>query len=146
MKAPRFILCILILSSCCGCFVPKPRDNDPDACKLVTKQYTLDFSAETGGAIIAQSIKVCPDPTCILVAPLVMAAALPTCSFVVSGSIVVVGNTIHWIEGQGRCDDSATNKAIERLKSSTKKFGGVVINTKDDAINWLKTLDPTRRE
>lgn len=144
MKAPRFLLCILILASCCGCFVPKPRDNDPNACKLVTKQYTLDFSAEEGGKIIAASARFCYDPTCILAAPLITATVVSTCSFIVSGSIVVVGNTIHWIEGQGRCDDSATNKAIEQLKSTTKKLGGVVINTKDDAINWLKTLDPTR--
>lgn len=146
MKVPRFMLCILILASCCGCFLPKPLDSDANTCKLVTKQYTLDFSAEEGEKIIAASTRGCPDPECVLLVPLVSAVLMPTCSFVVSGSIVVVGNTIHWIEGQGKCDDSATNKAIERLKSTTKKFGGVVINTKDDAINWLKTLDPTRHE
>jgi hypothetical protein len=146
MKALYIMLCVVILAICFGCFVPKTVDNDENACKLVTRQYTLGFSVEDGGRIIAESMRGCSDPKCLLVAPLVSAVLVPTCSFIVSGSIVVVGNTIHWIEGQGRCDDRATKKAIDRLESSTKKLGGVVINTRDDAIDWLKTLDPARKE
>lgn len=140
------MLCIVVLTICYGCFAPKALDSDENACKLVTKQYTLVFSAEEGGKIISESMRGCQKPECLLIAPLASAVLVPTCSFVVSGSIVVVGNTVHWIEGQGRCDDSATRKAIERLKSGTRKLGGIVINTKDDAINWLKTLDSAKHE
>ena len=36
---------------------------------------------------------------------LLVALGVASTSYIVSGSIVVVGNTVHWIEKQGRCED-----------------------------------------
>lgn len=35
---------------------------------------------------------------------------LPVGTFVVAGSIVLIGNTLHWLEYQGRCDDGMIAK------------------------------------
>jgi len=59
-------------------------------------------------------------------------------SLIVSGSIVVAGNTVHWIEKQGKCDDSATNKAISNLVDATKMYGGHVIKTGGQLIDWFE--------
>lgn len=40
---------------------------------------------------------------------------IPTGSFVVSGSIYVIGNTVHWLEYQGVCSDSELRKAFSKL-------------------------------
>ena len=37
---------------------------------------------------------------------LLIALGGATTSYIVSGSIAVVGNTVHWIEKKGRCEDS----------------------------------------
>jgi hypothetical protein len=49
-----------------------------------------------------------------------------------------VGNTIHWIEKQGACDDSVTQQTVSKLINSTKELGGWVVKTGDEFIDWLK--------
>ena len=50
----------------------------------------------------------------------------------VSGSVVVVGNTVHWVEKQGRCDQSTTRKTVRMLIESTHSMGGRVIESADE--------------
>ncbi len=137
----RFFAGLGILAVCCGCFEPKALDPDPmSSCHLVTRQYSLVFSDEDGEQVINDTIQGCQDPRCVLVTPLVLGVAMPAGSFVVSGSIVVVGNTVHWIEEQGRCDESVTHRAVRHFRSGLKKIGGVVIDTKDAAVQWLRSF------
>jgi hypothetical protein len=56
----------------------------------------------------------------------------------VSGSIVIAGNTIHWIETQGKCPETATKKAISTLIMATKVFGGKVVETTSQLVEWLE--------
>lgn len=48
------------------------------------------------------------------------AVLIPAVSYVVSGSYVLVGNTLHWMEYKTRCDetnDVASNSNIETVKA-----------------------------
>lgn len=46
---------------------------------------------------------------------LIVVAAIPVGSFIVSGSIVLVGNTVHWLEQQGRCDDGVIQTGLNKF-------------------------------
>ena len=53
------------------------------------------------------------------------------------GSVVVVGNTVHWLEKQGSCKESLVKSSIIKLYSSTIDLGGLVINSSSDFVNYL---------
>ncbi len=55
---------------------------------------------------------------------------------VVAGSIIVSGNTIHWLEKQGSCGDSFLNNSVNKLYSSTVELGGNVVKSSSDLINY----------
>ena len=55
----------------------------------------------------------------------------------IAGSVVVVGNTVHWLEKQGSCEDSLVKSSINKLYSSTLDLGGLVINSSSDFVNYL---------
>ena len=86
-----------VLSSCV--FVPKESEKQKyaDNCNMYTKQLTLS----------AQEIKghICNADESAEVCLMVYGIALPVGSFVISGSIVLIGNTLHWLEHQGPCSD-----------------------------------------
>ena len=65
-------------------------------------------------------------------------AAIPVTSFIVSGSIVVVGITVHWIEEQGTCEDSMTQEAISALVESTEPAGGMIVHTGNEFASWVR--------
>jgi len=76
-----------------GCFyVPKIVENKNENCDLITKKMTIENRGEFPQG--------CNDE-CLLIA-----LGVTSTSYIVSGTITVVGNTIHWIEKQGRCEDS----------------------------------------
>lgn len=109
-----------------------------EKCDLLTKQYRLEFSMEEADRILAALGPVsCDDSECVL-AQLLAATAVPVTSFVVSGSVVVVGNTVNWIEQQGKCDESTTQKAFDTLVQNSRAFGGKVIKGSVELIDWLK--------
>jgi hypothetical protein len=45
-----------------------------------------------------------------------MGVIIPIGSFVASGSIVLVGNTLHWLEYHGACDEGLLWSYIEERK------------------------------
>lgn len=55
----------------------------------------------------------------------------------IAGSVVVVGNTAHWLEKQGTCEDSLVKSSINKLYSSTLDLGGLVINSSSDFVKYL---------
>jgi hypothetical protein len=96
VKQNMFIFSVLIISSCT--FIPTVSDDQSyaDNCSMLTRELTLttefiDFhrgcgtSAESGACFLAVAIGV------------------PAFSFVVSGSIVLMNNTLNWLEYQGTC-------------------------------------------
>ncbi|NQZ89416.1 MAG: hypothetical protein HRT54_17710 [Colwellia sp.] len=86
------------LTSCV--FLPETADNQQyyDQCKMVTKKLTLKANINKKHSLCGgKDFK--DDPIVCLVANGVIASA----SIVVSGSIVLIGNTIHWLEYKASC-------------------------------------------
>lgn len=115
----NLILLIIFLSSCT--FVPKvTRDPDDSRCKLVTRQLTLDLIVPNGSSS-------CNDHNC-----LVAAAVYTAATGVVSGSIVLAGNMVHWLEKAGKCDNSFLDQKITEHNTPLLKQNGELI-TKEDS-------------
>jgi hypothetical protein len=140
MRYISILFITLLIQSCI--VLPKTVPEEDQECLLVTKSMTIDYYTspdmidEAVDEMVHAISSDCHEPECLLVfAPLI---AISVGSLVVSGSIVVVGNTIHWIEEQGRCDDSATRQTLNSLIISAKELGGHVINTGNELIEWFK--------
>ena len=89
LQLTRFLVIFFVS----GCFyVPKIEKNKNENCDLITKKMTIENRGEFPQG--------CNDE-CLLIA-----LGVTSTSYIVSGTITVVGNTIHWIEKQGRCEDS----------------------------------------
>ncbi len=63
-------------------------------CNVMTKQMDLE-------PVQIAAIRGCSNSGCTAV--LVAAGATAAASAVISGSIVIVGNVVYWLEKQGRC-------------------------------------------
>lgn len=135
------LLLVMPIQSCI--FLPKTVPQQDQDCLLATKSMTLHV--HTSEALIDEAVDEmvgaiasdCHEPECLLVvAPIV---AISVGSLVVSGSIVVTGNTIHWIEKQGRCQDSLTQQTLDGLTQAAKNMGGTVIRTSGELIDWFRS-------
>lgn len=100
----------LLSMSLIGCaFIPKVDHKQTYAqnCEMYTKELTLDsislWGLDCGGS-----------SGCVAVASLV-----PVTTFLVSGSIVLVGNTVHWLEYQGSCDEGLIQSSIDKIIPDT---------------------------
>lgn len=112
----RIISCILIMATS-GCAVHPVPTYDPDdqRCNLSTRKTELSqtvVNVHCGGA-----------PECAA-----GMAIIGVASALVSGSIVVVGNTVHWLEKQGKCDDSFLNKYILQHNQPLIENDGKAVN------------------
>lgn len=100
IKAGKVINVAALCFVVSGCvFFPSVSDQQDyiDECDMLTKELTLsselyDLHRGCGSDVNA--------PACYLA----MALGAPAISYVVSGSIVLAGNTLHWLEYQGRCE------------------------------------------
>lgn len=78
-----------------GCvFYPKihEQQNYAQQCPMTTRQLTLDYDL-INAFDCGDNADAC----------LIIAVGAPAATFVVSGSVVVIGNTLHWLEYQGFC-------------------------------------------
>lgn len=78
-----------LLSSCC--YYPKKVEFYDEDCQIESKKLVLE-------ATLVNVTANCQNEECII-ALLVPSVA----SAVVSGSIVIVGNIVYWLEKQGKC-------------------------------------------
>ena len=90
------ILIQALLISCA--FVPKEsRDQEyREMCIMQTKRLTLS-AEEINGKLCDSGIDA---SACLMV----WGVIVPVGSFVVSGSVVLIGNILHWLEYQGTCE------------------------------------------
>jgi hypothetical protein len=102
--------CILYLSACA--FFPEKIADSPtqNTCQISTPEWKLTFAEIIDVTVCQGSGK--DAAYCLLAVGLV----IPAGSFVVSGSIVIVGNTLHWLEYQGRCEDSFLQQQLALFK------------------------------
>lgn len=121
-----------IFTSCA--FVPRVAENQNTQCELVTKKLTLELAAADPGGVVGIN---CSTPECVI-APLAVAAAVSSATLIVSGSIVVIGNSIHWLEQEGKCDDGVIKAAVTFVTDSAKNAGGWIANTSTELVDWLR--------
>lgn len=102
------ILVLLALSSSCA-FVPEISEDQPYAnqCDILTRDLTLSVTEIKG--------KKCSADEDIGLCIAAYALIIPAGSFILSGSYVLAGNGIHWLEYQSRCEDGSIRKHIEKL-------------------------------
>ena len=88
-----------------GC-VAYPKETfrrDYERCDLISREYHLSMN-RSGLQLL--------DGAGDLFQALVLAGIVVSVTTVVSGSLVVVGNTVHFLEKQGSCDDSFLNQKV----------------------------------
>ena len=95
----------LALSACV--VVPVEDEVAASSCDTYTKSMTLKTVTANRGGLN------CHDEACLAVILAVSAGSL-----IVSGSIVLTNNTVHWLEYQGSCDDSFLNTTKQRFLDS----------------------------
>jgi hypothetical protein len=139
----RLILIVLLAFLTVGCFSPAIIMENNVGCQLVTKKLELIVSEEGTQTLINASLEGlldssnCHTPECLLLVPLGVLAISVT-SMIVSGSIVVAGNSIHWVEKQGKCENSFTQTVVNNLVKSIQYLDGAIIQTTTDLIWWFK--------
>jgi hypothetical protein len=90
---PRLGLLGLVALQACV-FVPRTVQTYDEDCQMVTRQAVLEVQA-------IGLFQQCNSDGCR--AALVAAGVVSAVTAVVSGSLVVVGNVVYWIEKQGQC-------------------------------------------
>lgn len=98
----NLLACISILLTSCV-FSPQyaHEQSYADKCNTFTKKLTLSSEQiEHFNINIHHPNK--NDLSALLVT---LGAIIPVGSFIISGSIVLVGNSLHWLEYQGSCED-----------------------------------------
>ena len=149
MQNPIVVLTLflpLIIGSCL--VIPKTEHSSVSNCELITKSWTLEFHGigsnnecygcddfvrgvlECGGEVEEWGVFV---------------ATVSLGWTVIAGAVVVVGNTVHWLEKQGSCEDSKVRISINKLYSSTLELGGLVMNSSSDLINYLTEIDQGKK-
>lgn len=104
----RFITLFLIVAQLTACAVyPKFDKEATPQCDVISNQFTLDIATDGNACSKA-------DNGGELLLCLGLAGVFFTASAVVSGSIVMVGNTVHFLEQQGRCENSYLRRKIDQ--------------------------------
>lgn len=104
---------LLLTHSCL--YTPKVSEYQAHHCNLITKRLELKENTFEPDPKLVPNAK---DGVDVLIGLTVIG---PT-TLIVSGSIVMVGNTIHWIEAQGRCDNTSVYKVSSKYPNSTKYY------------------------
>lgn len=119
MKVAFLILFLPFIFSCV--FLPKNTGAESDSCDLKFNKYRLSGNNEHSELLQSELDRFsgCIGALCSGAVPATLAAAIATPgSLIVSGSLVVVGNTAHWLEQQGKCEESFINTKKEELKQA----------------------------
>lgn len=98
-KICLFTFFLVFLNACV--FIPKklPNNTAPNSCQMVNKEYTLEAEQ------VVNFGAHCDSGAC-----LIALLGIPVLSLVVSGTIVLIGNTIHWVEYYSSCENEGTVK------------------------------------
>ena len=101
MKPFLLFFASLLLQSCI--VVPRTEVIYDPQCQIRFKQMRLDTKVfkQNAGQGPGQAMSCQNNASCL--AQLAVLGGVSAASMVISGSIVVVGNTVYWLEKQGRC-------------------------------------------
>jgi len=108
---PLFLLMLVALLASCS-FVPAKSKNQPYAydCDMMTKKLSL--------ATIEHQGNMCGHNTDAAACLIAVGVVIPVGSLLVSGSVVLIGNTLHWLEYQGSCEEGMIASYLDKLKST----------------------------
>lgn len=109
---------MLALLQACVAYPKQVNDIDDKRCELMSRSHQLKVNSN-GLKILTNT----GDPF----GALLLSGIVFSVSSVVSGSVVVIGNTVHFLEKQGRCDDSFLNQEILRHNTPLLKKEGELI-------------------
>jgi hypothetical protein len=106
----KFLILSLVFALSACVVVPVVDKNEfvSSTCKTYTKSMKLDVVVANRG--------ICGDEYCLAAALVVFAG-----SAIISGSIVLTGNTVHWLEYQGTCSDGYLNVVKQNFLDSVNK-------------------------
>ena len=104
----------LILSACVYVPVVDEQDAASSRCKTYTKSMSLE-TVEIHGNITANG---CANDRNCAVGALAGVIVVTAGSAIISGSIVITGNTLHWLEYQGTCSDGYLSKTKQLVLTS----------------------------
>jgi hypothetical protein len=90
----QLILVLVSLGALVGCAYPKTVRAYDEECQIVAREMVLDVTDPNAS-------RTCGSNGCV--GQLVLEAAVLAASTVVSGSIVVVGNVVYWLEKKRNC-------------------------------------------
>lgn len=117
MHTPKALAAALLLALSACVYVPVvDRQSESPNCKTFTQSMSLDkiemqrnigYGCHEGGCLAA-----------LLATATVVSAG----SAVISGSIVLTGNTLHWLEYQGTCSDGYLSKTKQLFLDSIGKL------------------------
>lgn len=120
MQTLTIIFIIFLLSSCA--VVPKfSEEKSHSNCDLIIKEMELDVAGDPG-----QCFKGVSDirgiPFCLGIASIIMGTTA-----VIAGSVVLTNNTLHWLEKQGKCNDSLLNMSVLKHNKPLLEKNGKLI-------------------
>lgn len=110
MRVPKAFATVSLAFALSSCVVPvvDKVEATPSSCQTTTRSMSLQMADQN--VFIHGS---CHDQACLAAAITVFAG-----SAIISGSIVLTNNTVHWLEYQGTCSDSYLNTAKQRFLDS----------------------------
>lgn len=107
-----FTLSLLVsITSCAYLPASKPALNQDESCQMLTNELELKEVQ------LIESSHCAGDACAIFI-------AVPASSFIVSGSIVLIGNTLHWLEKNGTCSQGFIRKNLDEFIEWAFKSGG----------------------
>jgi len=101
MKPFLLIFAALLLQSCI--VVPRTEVIYDPQCQIRFKQMRLETKVFKQGQTPATTTPVNCQNNAECLGALALIGGVSAASVVISGSIVIVGNTVYWLEKQGRC-------------------------------------------
>ncbi len=133
LRIATVILILLFTVSCAVVPVTRPHSAHDSACGLSTHKWDLDL-VQVGSYSAS-----CNSPECVLAVGLGVVAMVGVTA-IVSGSIVLVGNAVHWVEQQGSCDTKEREHMVSDINAPLIQQGGKPIRTKQALEKELEEL------
>lgn len=117
----KFISLLLAFSllQACVAYPKQIPDDDNRHCKLSTKKYALAVNSDGLKVTISNG-----DPLGVAVFGSIVFGT----TTLVSGSMVIMGNTLHYMEAQSKCEDSFLNAQVLKHVESLLEMGGELID------------------
>ena len=107
---PLLLVASCFITSCAFYPTTSKLQHNADNCNMATRSLDLDYIEFKGQDCSGGN----QEAAAICFAA--MGVVIPVGSLVASGSIVLVGNTLHWLEYHGTCDDGLIWSYIDDSK------------------------------